>query len=156
MRIAAIIIRFLLGVVFIYSGFDISDTFSDGTPLQPSHEITGDMAGGRFGQALAFLGDINPMPEIKDRAEGTVLFLDERTDDDVVISAPGIDNGIVYLFLGEMNLPFSLTANDADIKLNGTDDSTGFGNLLEALNDINSDDQLDFAIGEDNKVNVVY
>ena len=144
------------GKVFIYSGFDISETFSDGTPLQPSHEITGVMPQGRFGQALAFLGDFNPKPEIKDRAEGNVLFLDERTDDDVVISAPGIDNGIVYLILGEMDLPFSLTANESDLKLNGTDDSTGFGNLLEALNDINSDDQLDFAIGENNKINAVY
>jgi hypothetical protein len=144
------------GKVFVYSGFDISDTFSDGVPLTTSHEITGVMPGGRFGEAMTYLGDFNPQAEIKDRFGGNVLFLDERTDDDVAISATGIDNGLVYVFLGNMNLPFALTADESEIKINGSDGSSGFGNVLENLNDINSDDQNDFAIGEDTKINAVY
>jgi len=145
-----------VGKVFVYSGFDIEDV--EGTGINPptSHEITGLIPEGRFGEALSFLGDINPEVEIKDRFSGNVLFLDEPTSDDIAVGAPNAGNGIVYIFFGNENLPATLDTGDSNLIIEGSESANEYGSVIENLNDVNSDFLPDFGVGEENKINLLF
>jgi len=53
------------GRVLFYSGFDIEEAFDLGISPMATKEITGLLPGGRFGQEIRDLGDINPDPDPK-------------------------------------------------------------------------------------------
>jgi hypothetical protein len=144
------------GKVFVYSGFDIEDV--EGTGINPptSHEITGLIPEGRFGEALSFLGDMNPVVEVKDRFGGNILFLDEPTSDDIAIGAPEAGNGVVYIFFGNENLPATLDTMDFNLIFEGSESANGYGSIIENLNDVNSDFLPDFGVGEENKINLLF
>lgn len=144
------------GKVFVYSGFDIEDVIGTGTNPPTSHEITGLIPNGRFGEALSFLGDINPMVEVKDRFGGNILFLDEPTNDDIAIGAPKVGNGVVYIFFGNVNLPATLNTMDSNLRIEGSDSANEYGSIIENLNDVNSDFLPDFGVGEENKINLLF
>ncbi|NIT14045.1 MAG: hypothetical protein GTN99_07370, partial [Candidatus Dadabacteria bacterium] len=56
-----------IGRVFFYCGFDIEDAFEMGTNPTASKIITGLVPGGRFGDEIRDLGDINPDLDPEDR-----------------------------------------------------------------------------------------
>jgi len=144
------------GKVFVYSGFDIEDVEGTGISPPTSHEITGLIPVGRFGEALSFLGDINPEVEIKDKTSGNVLFLDEPTDDDIAVGAPNAGNGIVYIFFGNENLPATLDTGDSNLIIEGSESANEYGSVIENLNDVNSDALPDFGVGEEKKINLLF
>jgi len=144
------------GKVFVYSGFDIEDVKGTGISPPTSHEITGLIPEGRFGEALSFLGDINPLVEVKDKIGGNILFLDEPTSDDITVGAPEAGNGVVYIFFGNENLPATLDTMDSNLTFEGSESANGYGSIIENLNDVNSDFLPDFGVGEKNKINLLF
>ena len=144
------------GKVFVYSGFAIEDVKGTGINPPTSHEITGLIPEGRFGEALSFLGDINPVVEVKDKFGGNILFLDDPTSDDIAVGAPEAGNGVVYIFFGNENLPATLDTMDSNLTFEGSESANGYGSIIENLNDVNSDFLPDFGVGEENKINLLF
>ncbi|NIP37532.1 MAG: hypothetical protein GWO07_00410 [Candidatus Dadabacteria bacterium] len=143
------------GRVLFYSGFDIDEAFDLGTSPAASKEITGLVPGGRFGEVIHDMGDLNPDLDPKNRSGGTILEFDDNNED-FVVSAPGDGMGKVFLFLGSTGFPDSQTTDDAALVFTSPQGASNFGSVLENLGDINEDELNDIGIGEDSGAGVLF
>ena len=145
------------GRLLFYSGFDIEDAFDMGISPIATKEIIGLLPGGRFGQEIRDLGDINPDLDPVTRSEGIILEFDDNNDD-FAVSAPGDESGKVFIFFGSVDFPAFLTSLDADIVFRSprTTSASDFGSVLQNLGDINQDELNDIGIAEDRGVNVLF
>ncbi len=143
------------GRLLFYSGFDIEDAFDLGISPSATKEIAGLLPGGRFGQEIRDLGDINPDLDPKNRSGGTILEFDDNNDD-FAVSAPGDGSGKVFLFFGSVDFPAFLTSDDADIVFSSPRTTSDFGSVLQNLGDINEDELNDIGVAEDRGVNVLF
>jgi hypothetical protein len=141
------------GRVLFYSGFDIEEAFDLGISPVPAKEITGLLPGGRFGQEIRDLGDINPDLDPRNRSEGIILEFDDNNED-FAVGAPGDGSGKVFIFFGSIGFPDSLTTDDADLVFTSPQTTSNFGSVLQNLGDINEDELNDIGISEDRGVNV--
>lgn len=118
-------------------------------------EIVGLLPGGRFGQEIRDLGDINPDLDPVTRSEGIILEFDDNNDD-FAVSAPGDESGKVFIFFGSVGFPAFLTSGDADIVFSSPRTTSDFGSVLQNLGDINEDELNDIGVAEDRGVNVLF
>lgn len=117
-----------VGRVFVHLG-------RNGTP-DPSAELRGSQAGGRFGAAVAGAGDVNG-DGYADILVGVPLFDD----------ANRIDSGQVQIYFGGPGTQFDTTP---DVTLAPTAAQSRFGSSLAGVGDFNADGFADFVVGVPN------
>ena len=143
------------GAVFLYSGNDLKDALNQGTVPPVETVYNGISPGDLFGTSVSVFPFLTP--GLLSEQRNTAIVLEYMQNNaDVGIGAPGIPNGAVYLFFGQENMPATISASDANLTFTGQDGSSGFGSVLEQLEDVNGDQLDDFGVGGSGFINVFY
>ena len=143
------------GSVFLYSGEDLRENLRDGTTPVVETEFTGLNPGDQFGTSVSVFPFLTP--ELISEQRNTAIVLQFKfTNADVGVGAPGVPNGSVYVFFGQSDFPDTVPASEADLTINGQGGDTGFGSVLEELEDVNGDLEDDFAVGGSGFINLFY
>lgn len=143
------------GSVFLYSGEDLRENLRDGTTPVVETEFTGLNPGDLFGTSVSVFPFLTP--ELISEQRNTAIVLEFKvTNADVGAGAPGVPNGAVYVFFGQDDFPDTVSASEADLTVNGQDGDSGFGSVLEELEDVNGDLEDDFAVGGAGFMNLFY
>lgn len=143
------------GSVFLYSGEDLETAFKDGTTPPVETEFTGLNPGDLFGTEISVFPFLTP--ELLEQQRNTAIVLEYKVSNaDFGVGAPGVPNGAVYVFFGQDDFPAMVSASQADLTLTGQDSDTGFGSVVENLEDVNGDQQDDFSVGGEGFINVYY
>jgi len=143
------------GSVFLYSGEDIDTALQDGTTPPIETEFTGINPGDMFGTSVSVMPQLNFEQDQRKRDTATVLLL-RTINADFGVGAPGTANGNVYIFFGQSDFPEIVSASDADAEVVGEAGEANFGNLVQAIGDVNGDFFEDFAAGGMEFMKVVY
>ena len=143
------------GSVFLYSGTDLEDNLKNGTTPVAETEFTGLNPGDLFGTSISVFPFLTP--ELIQEQRNTAIVLEYKViNADFGVGAPGVPNGSVYVFFGQDNFPAAVTASQADITLTGQDGDSQYGSVVEGLEDVNGDQEDDFAVGGTGFINLYY
>jgi len=143
------------GSVFLYSGTDLEANLKDGTTPVAETEFTGLNPGDLFGTSISVFPFLTP--ELIEEQRNTAIVLEYKVSNaDFGVGAPGVPNGSVYVFFGQDNFPATVTASQAGITLTGQDGDSQYGSVVEGLDDVNGDQEDDFAVGGTGFINVYY
>ncbi len=143
------------GSVFLYSGTDLEANLKDGTTPVAETDFTGLNPGDLFGTSISVFPFLTPGLVEKQRNTAIVLQY-QVSNADFGVGAPGVPNGSVYVFFGQDNFPAAVTASQANITLTGQDGDSQYGSVVEGLEDVNGDQEDDFAVGGTGFINVYY
>ncbi len=143
------------GSVFLYSGEDLKTALKDGTPPVVETEFTGLNPGDLFGTSISVFPFLTPGLLAKQRDTAIVLQF-QVSNADFGVGAPGVPDGAVYVFFGQDNFPAQVPAGDADLTRVGKAGDSDFGSVVEGLEDVNGDEEDDFAVGGSGFMNVFY
>jgi len=143
------------GSVFLYSGEDLETAFRDGTVPPVETVFNGLNPGDLFGTEISVFPFLTP--ELLEQQRNTAIVLEYKVSNaDFGVGAPGVPNGAVYVFFGQDDFPPTVSAGEADITLTGQDGDSDFGSVVEVLEDVNGDQQDDFAVGGAGFINLYY